>query len=162
MCIPSIPLFKIPLVSSLFDIYNNIVETKTFIAIKEVVYSISKPYLIWTLTTFSSLSLYLLKTINTVPERLTKDLYYIRYFHEGKNYRIVFPIKRYNETNIVKMSSSNTKELKEYIGPNNDFHGLKITPNEINQKDITITYFKEEDLETKTKSFSEDEVIRLN
>jgi len=161
MCIP-IPSFNIPLVNSLFDIYNNIIETKTFLATKEALIVLTKPYVIWVLTAFSSLSLYLIKTTNTVPVRLTKDLYYIRYFHEGKNYRIVFPIKRYNETNIVKISSSNTEEIKEYLGPNNDFHGIKITPNEINQKDITITYFKEEDLETKTKSFSEDEVIRLN
>ena len=157
-----IPSFNLPLVSRLFDIYNNIIETKTFLATKQAIYSITKPYIIWVLTAFSSLSLYLIKTTNTVPERLIKDLYYIRYFHEGKNYRIVFPIKRYNETNIVKMTSSNTEEIKEYLGPNNDFHGVKLTPNEINQKDITITYFKEEDLATKTKSFSEDEVIRLN
>jgi hypothetical protein len=161
MCIP-IPSFKIPLVNSLFDICNNILETKTFVATKEALFVLTKPYIIWVLTAFSSLSLYLIKTTNTVPVRLTKDLYYIRYFHEGKNYRIVFPIKRYNETNIVKLSSSNTEEIKEYLGPNNDFHGLKITPNDINQKDITITYFKEEDLETKTKSFSGDEVIKLN
>jgi hypothetical protein len=161
MCIP-IPSFNIPLVNSLFDIYNNVVETKTFLATKEALIVLTKPYVIWVLTAFSSLSLYLIKTTNTVPVRLTKDLYYIRYFHEGKNYRIVFPVKRYNETNIVKISSSNTEEIKEYLGPNNDFHGIKVTPNEINQKDITITYFKEEDLETKTKSFSENEVIRLN
>jgi len=161
MCIP-IPSFNIPLVNSLFDIYNNIIETKTFLATKEALIVLSKSCVIWVLTAFSSLSLYLIKTTNTVPVRLTKDLYYIRYFHEGKNYRIVFPVKRYNETNIVKISSSNTEEIKEYLGPNNDFHGIKVTPNEINQKDITITYFKEEDLETKTKSFSEDEVIRLN
>ena len=161
MCIP-IPSFNIPLVNSLFDIYNNIIETKTFLATKEALIVLSKSCVIWVLTAFSSLSLYLIKTTNTVPVRLTKDLYYIRYFHEGKNYRIVFPVKRYNETNIVKISSSNTEEIKEYLGPNNDFHGIKVTPNEINQKDITITYFKEEDLETKAKSFSEDEVIRLN
>ena len=154
-----IPCFNLPLVSSLVDIYNNILETKSFIATKEALFIFTKPYVIWVLTAFSSFSLYFIKTTNTVPERLTKDLYYIRYFHEGKYYRIIFPIKRYNETNIVKTVD---KELKEYLGPNNDFHGIKVTPNEINQKEITITYFKEEDLETKTKSFSEDEVIILN
>jgi len=140
------------------------IETKTFLATKEALIVLTKPYVIWVLTAFSSLSLYLIKTTNTVPVRLTKDLYYIEYFHEGKKYRLVFPIKSYNDINIVKVNSpfNDASNITKYLGPNNDFHGIKLTPNVIGCKNISITYFKEEDLKTITRTFSEDQVLTLN
>jgi hypothetical protein len=116
------------------------------------------------MTKYNFVLSYIIKTFNTVPVRLTKDLYYIDYFYEGKPYRLVFPIENYNKTNVVKINYpfNNTLEIMKYLGPNNNFHGSKITPKDIGYKDITISYFKEEDLTTITKAFSEDQVLTLN
>jgi hypothetical protein len=164
MGIPSVPIFNVPLFSSLSTLVNNILETNTIKATIKAFKSITNPYLIWVLTIFNSATLYIIKTFNTVPVRLTKDLYYIDYFYEGKIYRIVFPIKSYNEINVVKVNSpfNDNSNITKYLGPNNNFHGSKITPNDIGCKNISITYFKEEDLTTITRTFSEDQVLSLN
>ena len=126
--------------------------------------NVCNPYLIWILTTYNFALLCIIKYFNTVPIRLTKDLYYIDYFYEDKNYRLVFPIKNYNDINVVTINSpfNDTLNITKYLGPNNDFHGLKLTPKDIGYKDISITYFKEEDLKTITKTFSEDQTLALN
>lgn len=159
-----IPLFNIPLLPSLIELGNNILETNIIKATKRVINDISKPCYIWLITKINFYMLYIIKTFNTVPIKLDKDLYYIEYFHEGKKYRIVFPIKTYNDINIVKVYSffNDNSEFMKYLGPNNDFHGLKVTPNNLGVKNVSITYFKEEDLETITKTFSGDNVISLN
>ncbi len=164
MGIPSVPIFNVPLFSSVLTLVNNILETNTVKAIKKTITDISNPYLLWILGKYNFIILYIIKTFNTVPIRLTKDLYYIDYFHEGKNYRLVFPIKNYNEINVVKIKSlfNESSEIIKYLGPNNNFHGVKITPKDIGYKNVTITYFKEEDLTTITKTFSEDQVLALN
>ena len=164
MGIPSIPIFNIPILSSMIELGNNILELNIVKCTKKVVFDISEPYLIWVLTKYNSILLYIIKTFNTVPVRLTKDLYYIDYFYEGKIYRIVFPIKSYNEINVVKVNSpfNDNSNITKYLGPNNNFHGSKITPNDIGCKNISITYFKEEDLTTITRTFSEDQVLSLN
>ena len=164
MGIPSIPIFNVPLLSSLIELGNNILEMNLVKATIKTFKSIFNPYLIWVLTTFNYATLYIIKTFNTVPVRLTKELYYIDYFHEGKTYRIVFPIKSYNEINVVKVKSpfNDSLEIMKYLGPNNNFHGSKISPNDIGYKNISITYFKEEDLTTITRTFSEDQVLALN
>jgi hypothetical protein len=158
------PIFNFPILGYIIDITNNIYNSKLFKGTKRVVIDTSKYSLVWLISTFSYISFFLAKKITTVAERLTKDLYYIRYLHNGKFYRIVFPIKRFNETNIVKVLSifDDTTDIIEYLGPNNDFHGVKLTPNSIKQKPFSITYFKDEDLETITKTFSEHDVLSLN
>jgi hypothetical protein len=164
MGIPSIPIFNIPILSSLVELGNNILEMNLVKSTKKVIFDISKPYLIWALTTYNSIILYIIKTFNTVPVKLTKDLYYITYFYEGKEYRLVFPIKKYNDINIVKVNSpfNDSSEIMKYLGPNNDFHGSNLTPKDIGYKNISISYFKEEDLTTITKKFSEDQILALN
>jgi hypothetical protein len=157
------PVFNIPIISSLTELVNNVLETNTVKATRKMVSDKTRPYLMWILTKFNFYILYIIKLFNTVPVRLTKDLYYIEYFHEGKTHRIVFPIKSYNDINVVKINSPfNNSEIIKYLGPNNNFHGFKLRPNDICCKDISITYFKEEDLKTITKSFSEDQVLTLN
>jgi hypothetical protein len=164
MGIPSIPIFNIPILSSLIELGNNILELNIVKSTKKVVFDISEPYLIWVLTKYNSILLYIIKTFNTVPVRLTKELYYIDYFYEGKEYRLVFPIKKYNEINVVKVNSpfNDSSKIIKYLGPNNDFHSSKLTPKDIGYKNVSITYFKEEDLTTITKTFSEDQVLSLN
>ena len=158
------PVFNIPILSSLIELGNKFLETNTVKATLKSFKDVFNPYLIWVLTTYKFSILYILKSFNTVPIRLTKDLYYIDYFHECKKYRLVFPIKRYNDINVVKINSpfSESSNITKYLGPNNDFHGFKITPNDIGYKNISITYFKEEDLKTITRTFSEDQVLTLN
>jgi len=157
------PVFNIPIISSLTELVNNVLETNTVKVTLKAFKDVFNPYLIWVLTTYNFSILYILKVFNTVPVRLTKDLYYIEYFHEGKKYRLVFPIKSYNDINIVKVNSPfNNLEITKYLGPNNNFHGFGLTPNDIGCKNISITYFKEEDLKTITKTFSEDQVLTLN
>ena len=158
------PVFNVPILSSLIDIGNNILQTNTVKATLKVFKDVCNPYLIWVLTTYNFYILHIIKTFNTVPIRLTKDLYCIDYFHEGKKYRLVFPIKSYNDINVVKVNSpvNESSNITKYLGPNNDFHGVKITPNDIGYKNISITYFKEEDLKTITRTFSEDQVLTLN
>ncbi len=164
MGIPSIPIFNIPILSSLVELGNNILDLNIVKSTKKVVFNISKPYLLWALTTYNTAVLYIINTFNTVPVKLTKDLYYITYFYEGKEYRIVFPIKKYNDINIVKVNSAfnDSSEIMKYLGPNNNFHGSNLTPKDIGCKNISITYFKEEDLTTINKIFSEDQVLALN
>jgi len=164
MGIPSIPIFNVPLFSSLIELGNNILEMNLVKATIKTFKSIFNPYLIWVLTTFNYATLYIIKTFNTVPVRLTKELYYIDYFYEGKEYRLVFPIKKYNEINVVKVNSpfNDSSKIMKYLGPNNDFHSSKLTPKDIGYKNVSITYFKEEDLTTITKTFSEDQVLSLN
>jgi hypothetical protein len=149
------PLFNFPVLGYIVELSNNT---------KRVVVDKTKHSLVWLISSLSYITLFLAKTLTTVPEKLTKDLYYIRYFHNGKFYRIVFPIKKYNETNIVKVLSifDDTTDIIEYLGPNNDFHGVKLTPNSIKQKPFSITYFKDEDLKTISKTFSEDDELSLN
>ena len=45
------------------------------------------------------------------------------HFYKGKYYRIVFPIKGYNNINVIKISND---DVEKYLGPNNDFHGKKL------------------------------------
>ena len=158
------PVFNIPIISNLIELVNNVLETNTVKSTRKIVSDKTRPYLMWILTKFNFYILYIVKLFNTVPVRLTKDLYYIEYFHEGKTYRIVFPIKSYNDINIVKVNSlfNDSVEIIKYLGPNNNFHGVKLTPKDIGYKNINITYFKEEDLTTITKTFSEDQVLALN
>jgi hypothetical protein len=158
------PVFNIPIISSLIDIVNNILETNIVKATIRSIFDISKPYLILVFSSYNYIILYINKLFNTVPVKLTGDLYYIDYVYEGNKYRIVFPIKKFNDINIVKVISpfNDNLEIMKYLGPNNDFHRCKLTPKDIGYKNISITYFKDEELTTITKTFSEDQVLSLN
>ena len=158
------PVFNIPIISSLIDIVNNILETNIVKATIRSIFDISKPYLILVFSSYNYIILYINKLFNTVPVKLTGDLYYIDYVYEGNKYRIVFPIKKFNDINIVKVISpfNDNLEIMKYLGPNNDFHRCKLTPKYIGYKNISITYFKDEELTTITKTFSEDQVLSLN
>ena len=113
------PVFNIPIISNLIELVNNVLETNTVKSTRKMVSDKTRPYLMWILTKFNFYILYIVKLFNTVPVRLTKDLYYIEYFHEGKTYRIVFPIKSYNDINIVKVNSlfNDSVEIIKYLGP---------------------------------------------
>ncbi len=160
----AIPLFNFPIVLSIYDcVYESLIkitENKAFKDIQKLSYYYFTKYFVWLYTTSNNYINRVISMFNTVPVKLTKDLYYIEYFYRGKHYRIVFPIKSYNSVNVIKVSND---EIGKYLGPNNDFHGQKLKVKDLIDKDeIHITYIKEDDLEQKTQLYSKDDELILN
>jgi hypothetical protein len=76
--------------------------------------------------------------------RVSKNVYYISYFHNMKWYNLPLKMKRGPKKLINKATESFTNSditnfISSFAGPANDFYGLKITPNDIGLSDIEIT-----------------------
>lgn len=72
----------------------------------------------------------------------TKHKYTLTYTHGTKTYKHVFPKKRGPQP-IIKAESDGkdvTSEFLEYLGPGNNFHGSKPTPDLLGfEKGLTLT-----------------------
>jgi hypothetical protein len=160
----AIPLFNFPSVLPIYECIHDtlmkIIDTKVFRDAQKLSYYYFTTYFVWLYTTSNNYINRIINLFNTVPVKLTKELYYIEYFYKGKYYRIVFPIKGYNNINVIKISND---DVEKYLGPNNDFHGKKLKVKDITDKDtVLITYIKEDDLESKIKLYSKDDDLILN
>jgi hypothetical protein len=76
--------------------------------------------------------------------RISKNTYYISYFHNMKWYNVPIKIKRGPKKKINKaielVTNINVTEFViTFAGPSNDFYGSKVTPNDIGMSDIEIT-----------------------
>jgi hypothetical protein len=126
-------------------------------------YSLFNVWLLFTLTTGMSFYSSIVSLFYTIPFKISDTVWGINYLYNNKLYTITFPISKVPDTSIIKVNTEKEDtNIHKYLGPNNDFHGAKLTPKLMGYKSITITYFRGEDLETKTKTFGEDEVISLN
>jgi hypothetical protein len=85
---------------------------------------------------------------------IDKKFYTIWYFYNFKWYAIKIPKHRgpITKWEIFDITEKNiTNEIIPYMGPNNDFYGMKITPNNLNYSNLifkhgdTIKIFKEND-----------------
>jgi hypothetical protein len=151
------------MVLSLYEIINDslikIAETRTFKDIQKYTFERVKSVFVWGVLNLEICRNIAYSLFYTVPKRLTNNLYFIDYFYNGKQYRIVFPINKFNDINV---SGIVPEEAGKYLGPNNNFHNINITPKDIELNNITITYFKEEDLELVSKTFLENDNLKLD
>lgn len=126
-------------------------------------YSCFNVWLLFCLTSIMNVYGLITRLFYAIPFKISDTIWGLNYLYNNKVYTITFPISNVPETCIIKTSTEKEDaSLLKYLGPNNDFHGAKLTPKLMGYKSVTITYFRGEDLETKTKTFGEDEVISLN
>ena len=124
---------------------------------------INNHWLLFFLTSIMNVYELITSIFYAIPFKISDTIWGLNYLYNNKVYTITFPISKVPETCIIKTSSEKEDNtLLKYLGPNNDFHGAKLTPKLMGYKSVKITYFRGEDLETKTKTFGEDDVISLN
>ena len=65
----------------------------------------------------------------------------LTYYDEGKKYIYLFPVKNKSNDLIVFKDENNndiTKEIEPYLGPLQNFHGVLLTPKDLNYKKIFV------------------------
>jgi len=65
----------------------------------------------------------------------------LTYYDEGKKYIYLFPAKNKSNDLIVFKDENNndiTKEVEPYLGPLQNFHGVLLTPKDLNYKKIFV------------------------
>lgn len=65
----------------------------------------------------------------------------LTYYDEGKKYIYLFPAKNKSNDLIVFKDENNndiTKEVEQYLGPLQNFHGVLLTPKDLNYKKIFV------------------------
>lgn len=70
------------------------------------------------------------------------DLYELEFWHESKKYKMRFPKSR-GPRRIIKVLSNNndvTQEVFQYIGPSNNFYGIKTTPKMLGYDRLNVYY----------------------
>ncbi len=140
-------------------LYLNVINNNKF----NWFYSCFNVWLLFLLTSTMNVYGMVTRLFYSIPFKISDTIWGLNYLYNNKVYTITFPISNVPETCIIKTSTEKEDtSLLKYLGPNNDFHGAKLTPKIMGYKSVTITYFRGEDLETKTKTFGEDEVISLN
>src|SRR5271154_7462108 len=82
--------------------------------------------------------------------------YELSYYHDGKRYKIKFPMKRGPNTIIQVLDNTQdvTNKFFEYYGPGRNFHNLVYTPHHLGFDSMTIYYTN-----GSTKTFEENEMI---
>jgi hypothetical protein len=100
---------------------------------------------------------------NYVPHPIHRNKYFVTYEFEGKPYNILVCKKR-GPAKITSIygnkeyedSENVYDEIKKYLGPNYDFHGIKYTPKCLGYYSLTF-YFSDDTEQT----FVDDQVINL-
>jgi hypothetical protein len=73
--------------------------------------------------------------------RLNKYLYQLSYVHQGIDYHVLIPLKK-GPRKIVRITDGDqedvTDQVKPYLGPNEDFHGIEITPGHLEYDTLTF------------------------
>lgn len=90
-----------------------------------------------------------------------KGNYTINYMIHGKEYIISLKLNHFpSEYEILDITTEpESKDIIKYFGPNNDFHGNKITPKKIGLRKVKINIIK--DMETIENIFCDNEIIEL-
>lgn len=97
------------------------------------------------------------KKSNVFPDK--KGNYSITYIIHDKEY--IIPLKlshsplEYEILNVY--TEPTTDNFEKYIGPNMDFHGLKLTPKKLGLKKVIITLF--DSTSTIEKIFNENDIL---
>lgn len=140
--------------------FNNIKKRKTdFIRLKDSLKSIHPEYNTLTLY-YQTMRIIFIKCLQSLLQSLfgikkknegDKNTYILSYYHNFNKYLIPIKVHRgYSKISEYKfyacesdynMNSDNvdiTEEMSKFLGPNYDFHGLKLTPCDLGYKNIRI------------------------
>ena len=98
------------------------------------------------------------KTSSCLKKR-TKNMYELQYVYNDKPFIILLPIKR-GPKHIVSVFDDSMRDItptvKPYLGPNEDFHSVQITPRHLNHKQLHFL-LQDETMIT----FNENEIIYI-
>jgi hypothetical protein len=105
---------------------------------------------------------YIKKSTNNIPTRLQGKLYSIDFLHRGKIFKAILPIKGVAFSRIVSISvdddDKKSHELLQYMGPDEDFYKIKVSPSTFGYNKVNVCV-RDEDLNTTEYSFMKDEPI---
>ncbi len=91
--------------------------------------------------------------------------YELEYYYGSKNYRIVYP-KRRGPRSIVQVLTSDdvdiTKEVYEFLGPANNFHGIPTTPKMLGYPSTEVESIKVKYKNGVIKEYRDSETISLD
>ncbi len=83
--------------------------------------------------------IYMRNNLVKVPK--TKNKYELDYYYQGTNYKIFVRINK-GPSLVVKVTDEYAKdvtsEIKAYMGPNENFHGATISPNDLGYNQLTF------------------------
>ena len=107
---------------------------------------------------YSSCINYMFKPCNSSAlTKLTKSRYQLEYMYNDRIYKIIIPMKR-GPKHIVsiydEMMEDITNEIRPYLGPNENFHSVEITPRQLNHKQLHFLLRDEHML-----TFNENEIM---
>lgn len=98
---------------------------------------------------------------------INNRLLVLTYAWNGKEYKIQIPVDKMNTSEFVKAEIGGggdgsivvdvSKEIKPFMGPLEDWHGLVYTPASFGYSAVTITTMNSESFEVTAKTFKRDE-----
>jgi hypothetical protein len=117
---------------------------------------------IWRLTPMAKRQLVMLYkwwAMHSSVTVVSKNLVMLPYMFRGKHYKILIPIAR-GPSRVRQVFNQIhrdvTDQVKEYMGPNEDFHGFNPSPSMMGYDELHITFSDAED-----KSFMANDIIKL-
>jgi hypothetical protein len=101
-----------------------------------------------------------LQVINNSVEKLDKGKYRVNYVVDGKLYKMVVKSRR-GPPSVLLVCDDQGEDVNTlvipYLGPEENFHGSKLTPKFFGRKSLTFELF-----DTRSVTFEENDTIKLN
>lgn len=105
---------------------------------------------------------YIKKSTNNIPTRLQGKLYSIDFLYRGQVFKSILPIKGLSFSRIVSVSvdddDKKSNELIQYMGPDEDFYNMKVSPSTFGYNKVSVCV-RDEDLNTTEYSFLNNDPI---